>query len=78
MPSSRKRVDSSEWRVPFSGLVTLVLFYDRRRINLRSLGAAFFPYAVLGLIWASYIFQDYPAFIDQMRGNGTNGRWPRR
>lgn len=57
------------------GLVVLVLYYDRRRLNVSAFGAAALPYVVLGAAWACYIFQDYPAFADQMRSNGTNGRW---
>jgi 4-amino-4-deoxy-L-arabinose transferase-like glycosyltransferase len=56
------------------GLVLLVLLYDRRRLNFSALGMAILPYVVLGAAWACYILQDYPAFVDQMLGNGTNGR----
>lgn len=57
------------------GLAVLILYYDRRRLNLVAVGAIALPYVVFGALWAAYIFQDYPAFVDQMRGNGTNGRW---
>jgi hypothetical protein len=57
------------------GLAALVLGSDRRRLNLSSLGAATLPYIVFGAAWACYVFTDYPAFVDQMRGNGMNGRW---
>ena len=57
------------------GLAVLVLYYDRRRLNIAAVGAAALPYALFGAGWACYIVQDYPAFADQMRGNGMNGRW---
>jgi len=57
------------------GLAVLVLYYDRRRLNIAALGAAALPYVLFGAGWACYIAQDYPAFADQMRGNGMNGRW---
>lgn len=57
------------------GLAALVLYYDRRRLSVSALGAVALPYMVFGAAWACYIIQDYPAFVDQMRGNGTNGRW---
>ena len=57
------------------GLVVLVLYYDRRRLSIPAVGAAALPYAIFAAIWSVYIFQDYSAFHDQMRGNGTNGRW---
>jgi hypothetical protein len=57
------------------GLIVLVLYYDRRRLNARALGAAALPYAVAAAGWAVYAFQDFPAFVDQMRANGMNGRW---
>jgi hypothetical protein len=57
------------------GLAALVLYYDRRRLNVSALGAVALPYMVFGAAWACYIIQDYPAFVDQMRGTPTNGRW---
>ena len=43
--------------------------------NVAAMGAAALPYLVFGAAWAAYVFQDLPAFADQMRGNGMNGRW---
>lgn len=57
------------------GLIAVVFYYDRRRLNVSALAAAALPYAVFGAAWACYIFRDYPAFTAQMRTNGTNGRW---
>lgn len=57
------------------GLIAIVLYYDRRRLNFAALSAAVLPYIVFGAVWALYIFQDFGAFADQMRGNGTNSRW---
>jgi hypothetical protein len=57
------------------GLIVVVVYYDRQRLNVSALAAAAVPYAVFGAAWAWYIFQDYPAFAAQMRTNGTNGRW---
>lgn len=60
----------------FFGLLTLVLWYDRRRLSIRALGAAAAPYFILGGLWLIYVFRDFPAFMDQMRANGANnGRW---
>lgn len=59
----------------FFGLVTLVVWYDCRRLSLRRVAIAAAPYLILGGIWLIYVFQDFPAFVDQMRANGTNGRW---
>lgn len=57
------------------GLVAVVLYYDRRRLNLAALGLAALPWLVFSACWAVYIAQDYRAFADQMRANGMNGRW---
>jgi hypothetical protein len=58
------------------GLVTLVLWYDRRRLSLRTLSAAAAPYLLLGSGWLIYILQDFPAFLDQIRANTVNNdRW---
>lgn len=59
----------------FFGLLTLILWYDRRRLSLRRIAIAAAPYIILGGIWLIYISQDFSAFVDQMRVNGTNGRW---
>ncbi|MGH9772830.1 MAG: hypothetical protein ACRD4Q_14215 [Candidatus Acidiferrales bacterium] len=60
----------------FFGLLTLVLWYDRRRLSLSRLAIAAAPYFILGGIWLVYVFQDFPAFVAQMRANGTdNHRW---
>lgn len=60
----------------FCGLVTLVLWYDRRRLSVRVLAAAVAPYLLLGSGWLIYILQDSPAFLDQMRANAVdNDRW---
>lgn len=56
-------------------LAALVLLYDRRRLNLPALAAGAVPYLVLGAAWGLYAMQDPEAFRDQLRANGTNGRW---
>lgn len=57
------------------GLAVLVTYYDRPRLNITAVAAAALPYVVLGTAWAGYIIQDFPAFVDQMRGNSMRGRW---
>lgn len=57
------------------GLVVVVLYYDRHRLNVPALTSAALPYLLFGAAWAGYIAQDYPAFLDQMRGNAGRGRW---
>lgn len=60
----------------FCGLVTLVLWHDRRRLSLGVLAAAAAPYLLLGSGWLIYILQDFPAFLGQMRANAVNNdRW---
>lgn len=60
----------------FFGLLTLILWFDRRRLSTRAASAAIAPYFILGAGWLIYVFQDFPAFVDQMRANGTNNsRW---
>jgi len=58
-------------------LLTLVLWYDRRRLSLSGFIAAAAPCVLFGFVWILYVLQDYPAFVDQMRENGMNGRWTR-
>lgn len=59
----------------FLCLLSVVLFYDRTRLRFAALSAAVAPYLVLGALWSVYISRDPVAFLDQMRANGTNGRW---
>ncbi len=59
----------------FVALLTLVLWYDWRRLSPSGFVAAAAPYVLFGSAWMLYILQDYPAFVDQMRENGMNGRW---
>ncbi|MFN7998815.1 MAG: hypothetical protein U0Q18_34645 [Bryobacteraceae bacterium] len=59
----------------FAGLLVLVVWFDRKRLSWRAIGAAAAPYLVFGAAWAIYILKDYSAFADQMKANGTNGRW---
>jgi hypothetical protein len=59
----------------FAALVLLVIWLDRFRLTFALAAAAAAPYLLLAVPWALYILQDYHAFIDQMRYNGTNGRW---
>ena len=58
-----------------AGLAVLMFFYDRRRIRVPELAIAILPYMVLGGFYAVYILRDSSAWADQMRANGTNGRW---
>jgi hypothetical protein len=55
----------------FAGLWFLILYYDRRRIAWRELGAAALPYAIGGAIWAAYIFQDFGSFRAQLTENSA-------
>ncbi|MGD1095596.1 MAG: hypothetical protein ABSB35_26825 [Bryobacteraceae bacterium] len=59
----------------FAALALLVIWLDRFRLTFASLAAAAVPYLLFALPWSVYIFQDHHAFLDQMRYNGTNGRW---
>lgn len=59
----------------FAALALLVIWLDRVRLTFASLVAAAAPYLLLAVPWALYISRDYHAFFDQMRYNGTNGRW---
>lgn len=60
----------------FAGLAYLILSADWRRLRVKHIVLSALPYlAGLGL-WGLYIAQDPQAFSDQMRSNGTNGRWP--
>jgi hypothetical protein len=60
----------------FVGLLVLVLWFDRGRIGFRGVCAAVLPYLVVAGAWGIYAAQDPGAFADQLRVNGTNGRWP--
>jgi hypothetical protein len=60
----------------FFGLLLVVVWCDRKSLRLLSVLAAALPYMVLGLLWGIYIAQDPAAFLDQMRTNGSIGRWP--
>ena len=55
----------------FIGLWFLILYYDRGRIGWREIGAAALPYAVGGVIWAAYIFQDFNSFYTQFTRNSS-------
>lgn len=56
-------------------LGALVLIYDRKRLSVSMVLAGAAPYVVLGAGWALYAMRDVEAFRDQLRANGTNGRW---
>ncbi len=58
-----------------AGLVILICCFDIRRIRIRHVAAAGAAYVVLGLLYGIYVFQDPAAWRDQLRVNGTNGRW---
>ena len=53
------------------GLWFLILYYDRSRIGWRAMSAAVLPYAVGGVIWAAYIFQDFNSFHTQITRNSS-------
>jgi hypothetical protein len=60
----------------FAGLLTLVLWFDRRRLSFRALAPAAVPYIMFGGAWLFYVSKDFPAFLDQIRANGlSNERW---
>ncbi len=59
----------------FFGLAVLVLWFDRRRLNVPALAMAALPYLLFALGWGLYIAQDVNAFTLQMKSNGTNDRW---
>ena len=60
----------------FAGLLTLVLWFDRRRLSIAALPSVAAPYIVFGGGWLLYASRDFPAFLDQMRANGLNNeRW---
>jgi len=61
------------------GLATVALWLDRSRLSWRRtpglLLASALPYLVLSGAWSLYVARDYQAFVDQIKTNGTNGRW---
>ncbi|MCU1272470.1 MAG: family glycosyltransferase, 4-amino-4-deoxy-L-arabinose transferase [Acidobacteriaceae bacterium] len=57
----------------FMGLVFLMLYCDRRRINLRHVALAAVPYAVGASLWGWYILQDPLAFLAQIKANASDG-----
>jgi len=56
----------------FIGLWFLILYYDRRRIELQHIALAAVPYLLGGAAWAWYIFQDFHDFKIQLSGNSSN------
>ena len=59
--------------LPFFGLITLTLYFDRKRIGIKHVGIALVPYLVGGLAWGSYILQDPSSFYSQFFANATMG-----
>jgi len=59
--------------LPFFGLITLTLYFDRKRIGFKHVGIALVPYLVGGLAWGSYILQDPSSFYSQFFANATMG-----
>ncbi len=60
----------------FAGLVAVVLWFDRRRLDAKALGMAALPYLLAGGLWGLYIGKDTIAFRDQLAANSTNHRLP--
>lgn len=56
----------------FIGLWFLILYYDRRRIELHHVALAAVPYLLGGAAWVWYIFQDFHDFKIQLSGNSSN------
>ena len=57
----------------FMGLVFLMLYCDRRRINWRHIALAALPYLAGASLWGWYILQDPQAFLAQIRANASDG-----
>ena len=59
----------------FLGLVTIVLWLDRRSLSWKLALVSAVPYLAAAGLWSAYIARDPQAFLDQMMANGSNGRW---
>jgi 4-amino-4-deoxy-L-arabinose transferase-like glycosyltransferase len=53
------------------GLVFLILYFDRKRIQLKHVAIALIPYFIGSIAWSFYIFKSPSLFIDQLKGNAT-------
>lgn len=58
------------------GLTLVMLYCDRQKLNGLALLLMAAPWLILASAYALYIAEDPQAFADQMRRNGTYGRWP--
>jgi hypothetical protein len=59
-----------------TGLLVVILWFDRRRLGVAAVALGCLPYALFGLGWGWYIAQDYRAFLGQMGANGSGtDRW---
>lgn len=58
----------------FLGLCFLVIYFDRSRVGWKILGAAAIPYLLGAIVWAKYIFEDFPSFQTQFSMN-SGGRY---
>lgn len=59
----------------FAGMCLMVLWLDRRRLSFAEIALSAVPYLAFLGAWLLYASRDPQAFFDQMRANGTNGRW---
>ena len=59
--------------LPFSALLFLSLYLDRRHIGFKHVAIALTPYVVGGIAWGLYILQDPPSFYSQFVGNAMMG-----
>jgi 4-amino-4-deoxy-L-arabinose transferase-like glycosyltransferase len=57
----------------FVGVLVLTIYFDRRRLSLPVVLAALAPYAVGGLCYGLWVFQDPTAFKEQFIDNATMG-----
>jgi 4-amino-4-deoxy-L-arabinose transferase-like glycosyltransferase len=57
----------------FAGLIFLTLYFDRRRIEWRTVALAAVPYVVGAMGWGLYILQDPAVFAAQFKANATTG-----
>ncbi len=53
------------------GLIFLILFFDRKRIQWRHVAIALIPYFVAAIAWSFYIMKSPSLFIAQLQGNAT-------
>jgi hypothetical protein len=55
----------------FIGFVFLLVTLDRKRFGWKETAICAVPYLIGGILWASFILQDYPGFRGQLLGNSA-------